>query len=377
MAYTHFQWKLAEVLSCLFSILGIITETIDYETNYSSKRTHDNCIEEINNTVRYITLALTIISVILLIARRYFKVMWYQSQLIEKKIITFKLIIELLVVSIFPYPNVNGYFVYKQSLNQESSEYYDNQITLCYTYSEILYFLMFFRLFFLIRTLFSYAPYQDKHARAHCISYKTKANFRFSVKSMMKAHPILVIYLSIFPSFFLFGIFLRIFERPYVEISSKNYSSYQNSVWNSFVAMSTIGYGDIYPSTLFGRCIGIICAMWGAYAFSMVVFTMKTGLELNANQVRALIEIKETRAAGKVICRLVEYYIAKKHNKRELNNLWNLLLVSLKKFQLKKKNLKFLKKKIAFKETVPKTLIKNLENRIAQLNNKIEVYLTN
>ena len=46
----------------------------------------------------------------------------------------------------------------------------------------------------------------------------------------------------------------------------------------------------------------------------MIVFTFRKGLELNANQIRALTEIKTTRAAGKTICSLINFYYAKKMN---------------------------------------------------------------
>jgi hypothetical protein len=372
-------------LSSLFSIFGLISATIDYEVSFSPERTHDNCKEIANDLHRYLTLTFTIVAIAILCARHYLKARWYNLTTVHNKVrhivpykkwFSGKLFMEIVVLLVFPYPAVRGSFKYQQSQLKEINEDYDNTITLCYTVSEILYFLMFFRIIFLIRTLFNYTPYQDNHARSHCIYYKTKANVRFSVRSMMKAHPLIMIYFSIFPSFFLFGTFLRIFERPYADISGKNYDSLQNAAWNSFVTMATIGFGELYPSTLPGRCVGIACAMWGAYAFSMVVFTITTSLELNANQIRALTEIKITRTAGKVICKLVAYYIAKKKQQNP-EAAWKQVLLSLDRFDFNMRRIKALKTRIGYKEYVPKHKIRELESKLKDLNNKLLILIEN
>ena len=380
---SYFQWRAAEVLSSVFSVLGILTATMDYETSYSALRTPGNCLENPNKILRYATFLLTIMSVFLLFMRHYLKVRWYNIKLIKtknfhkriKKVNKKKLFLEILLLCIFPYPGLIGSIRYKQSTLTEISEDYDNVAYLCYTYSEILYFLMFIRIVFVLRTLFNYTPYQDKHARSYCLMYNTKANLRFSVKSMMKTHPLIMIYFSIFFSFLLFGLFVRIFERPFAPVSGKNYDSIQNAVWSSFVTMATIGYGDIYPTTLLGRGIILICAMWGAYEFSMVVFTLNNQLDLDLNQSKALCDIKETRAAGKVICKLVEYYLAKKNRHNYANKLWEKVLRSLKKFKFNIKRVKELKRKIKYKDVVPKTCIKDLEARVKAINENIIGYI--
>ena len=379
------QWKNADLLSSLFAILGLATATIDYEVSYSSKRTHDYCIEEVFEIYRYVNLFFTSLAVIFLCFRYFLKARWYNisknksknSHFISwKSWISTKLIAEVLILCIFPYPTIRGSFFYQQSRITESSEDFDNRISLCYTYSEILYFFMFIRLFFLVRTLFNYTPYQDNHARNHCLLYKTKANLRFSVKSMMQAHPLILIYFSIIPSFFLFGALIRIFERPYSDISGRNFDSLQNAVWNSFITLSTIGYGELFPSTFPGRIIAIVCTMWGAYAFSMIVFTFRKGLELNANQIRALTEIKTTRAAGKTICSLVNFYYAKKMN-IDVRESWNDVLRTLERFKYNLRKIKELKKKIGYKEYVSKHHIRELENKIKAINSKVKILLNN
>lgn len=374
------QWRAAEVLCSFFAILGLITAGIDYETGYSSDRTHDNCKENSNPVHRILTLIFTFISILLLVLRHYLKSTWYSSESQTKKqsksLFTAKFLLELSILLIFPYPLVSGSYTYHQSLLSESSEARDNRIPLCYTYAEFLYSFTFFRLFFLFRTLLNYTPYQDNHARSQCSSFSTKANLRFSVKSMMQAHPLIMITFSVFPSFFLFGMFLRIYERPFSDISGKNYDSVQNAAWNSFVTMSTIGYGELYPSTFPGRVVAVLCSMWGAYAFSIMVFTMQSALELNANQVRALSTIKVTRAAGKVICSFFGFIQARKKGGKGEEE-FERLLHDLKRFKENMRKIRSLKRKIGFKEVVSKHKILELESRLRFLNEKIKFAVNN
>ena len=188
----------------------------------------------------------------------------------------------------------------------------DNTVQLCYNIAEFLYVFMFIRLLFLLRALFNFTPYQDDHARYYCSKNSTKANVRFSVRCMMKTHPFVLIYCFSLPSFFLLGAFLRVFERPYSDVSGLNFASYQNAVWNCAITMATVGYGDLYPCTVFGRIVGVLCAMWGAFMFSMIVFTFQYLLELDSKQSEAFLSIKQTRAAARVVTASLIYAVVKK-----------------------------------------------------------------
>ena len=44
--------------------------------------------------------------------------------------------------------------------------------------------------------------------------------------------------------------------------------------------MTTVGYGDMYPVTIFGRAFGFIVCMWGVLVISLMVVTLSNMLEL-------------------------------------------------------------------------------------------------
>ena len=42
-----------------------------------------------------------------------------------------------------------------------------------------------------------------------------------------------------------------------------NFKNLTTAAWNVIITLTTVGYGDYYPQTNFGRLIGIITAFWG------------------------------------------------------------------------------------------------------------------
>lgn len=75
----------------------------------------------------------------------------------------------------------------------------------------------------------------------------------------------------------MFGMAIRLAERPYYFCLNRNdedfqdYSYIWNGMWLAFVTMSTVGYGDYYPKTLFGRFLTIMCACCGIFIISLIV----------------------------------------------------------------------------------------------------------
>jgi len=60
--------------------------------------------------------------------------------------------------------------------------------------------------------------------------------------------------------------------------------------------MATIGYGDYYPRTIFGRIVMTICAFWGSFIVSMMVVVITNTLKMGANETRALIVLNRLEA---------------------------------------------------------------------------------
>ena len=80
--------------------------------------------------------------------------------------------------------------------------------------------------------------------------------------------------------------------------------------------MTTVGYGDVYAVSPFGRVISIINALWGAFIISMLVASIGKIFELSENQKRAVADISNFKQAAKSVKASFNYYMAKKAYKR-------------------------------------------------------------
>ncbi len=85
--------------------------------------------------------------------------------------------------------------------------------------------------------------------------------------------------LRIFEKYFLLLIyhFYRIYYQSQGQIV---FDSYFTAIWCVVITMTTVGYGDVYAVSPFGRVISIINALWGAFIISMLVASIGKIFEL-------------------------------------------------------------------------------------------------
>jgi len=60
------------------------------------------------------------------------------------------------------------------------------------------------------------------------------------------------------------------------------------------ITMTSVGYGDIYPKTFFGRIVGVMICFWGVLILSFFVVTVTNILSFSINEEKAF----------NVLCRL-------------------------------------------------------------------------
>ena len=79
---------------------------------------------------------------------------------------------------------------------------------------------------------------------------------------------------------------LRIFEMPYFrkEVDASDVFNamdrYFNAIWCTTITMTTVGYGDLSPSTMPGRCVAMTIGLMGSFLISIVVVTVLSVFEL-------------------------------------------------------------------------------------------------
>lgn len=55
----------------------------------------------------------------------------------------------------------------------------------------------------------------------------------------------------------------------------------------TLMTMTTVGYGDFYPSTGLGRTFGVVACLWGNFLVSLVVVTFTISSDFNRQERRA------------------------------------------------------------------------------------------
>lgn len=73
-----------------------------------------------------------------------------------------------------------------------------------------------------------------------------------------------------------FSFLIRIFELPY-EINKgdeNGLASYSSAIWLVIITGTTVGYGDIYPLTIYGKATAICIALWGTFMVSLMVLVV-------------------------------------------------------------------------------------------------------
>ena len=310
------QTSTCRVLVTLAALAGLAFETVDYEAHYSLRRTHDNCREEGGAaTLRWMNVALTLVAALFaslehITANEAKQYSLLSPQKLNKTLFFFiprgrvglALLLDLAILAVFPYPYVSGEV---RLTEHEYTESLYKWTDVCYTVSEILYLCSFARLYFLARNVLYLIGYVDAHSRQVCRENRVKPGISFTLRSFVRLRPITMALVFILPTALVLGVFLRVFERPYMDISTLDYEPYYNSLWLALMTISTVNYADFYPTTHLGRVVALICGLWGLFLVSMMVYVIDRNFSLSDREEKTLFQIKKTRAAAKlVICGL-------------------------------------------------------------------------
>jgi hypothetical protein len=141
-----------------------------------------------------------------------------------------------------------------------------------------MYCIIFLRVYWVWRVYFNYSLWMSEKAYHVCIHCYCKGGKMFAIKAEMKERPFLMLFIIFFSSIVIFGFSLRAIERCYDnEPIPQDWESMWNGMWCIIITMTTVGYGDYYPQTTFGRILGVLACLWGNFLISLIVVAL-TGI---------------------------------------------------------------------------------------------------
>jgi hypothetical protein len=148
---------------------------------------------------------------------------------------------------------------------------------------------MFIRIFYLMRAFFNYTMFMDVYSKKLCRSFNFTANVRFAYKCFLKKSPGKTIFSTIFFSILIGAYLIRIFELPYAYATGETQMcDFFTGIWFMVITLTTVGYGDVYPSTYFGRAMIMVAAFWGTFLISLMIMSVSRIFNLKDTEQKAL-----------------------------------------------------------------------------------------
>jgi hypothetical protein len=325
--YTY--WRLAELVTGLTALCGLVLATIDYEIHYDPDRSYEQCQGLQNKqTYRLLILGVSMFSIVSLVFRFYAKRRWEQSflksisslpvylNLFERlepgkntSFWTWERCFDIVVLVSNPFP----YFELPVHIPQRTPTGHNWETKyVCYSTSELLYIVMFLRVWLMVKACFNYAVFQNGIAKLYCRKMHVSANRRFTFKSLMKRYPMKTLSCIIVVSFLWISLCLRVIERPYVRVSYYDFEALTTSMWCVIVSLSTIGYGDVVPATSLGQMLISFTIVYGALLFSLCVVVLSKEIQMDNRQNQAYLLIWNSKKAVSAISAGYLYYVSKK-----------------------------------------------------------------
>lgn len=183
------------------------------------------------------------------------------------------LIFEITLNCIMNYPSLyDSTYVEEYTAFDPTTTFYVNDILLCI--------MIFIRMIYLVRVILAVSFYSDPRAQRVCDIYGADANNVFAIKAMMVEYSWILVALSCLITMLMFSYQIRLFER----VIQSSFYHITASMWNIFITMTTVGYGDLFAQTHGGRTIAIFCAFWGVFICSLFIQALTNILTFNFSE---------------------------------------------------------------------------------------------
>jgi potassium intermediate/small conductance calcium-activated channel subfamily N protein 2 len=157
--------------------------------------------------------------------------------------------------------------------------------------------LMICRVYLLFKVFRHFSKWTSHEAQEACLIYETRATASFAVKAILKEKPFHLLIPLILISIIAFSASVRLFERDFVLSSSQqDYSYIWNAMWMVMLTMTTVGYGDFFPRTHFGRFVAVLACIWGIFLISLMVVTLTNFLLFSNEESRSFHYINRVKS---------------------------------------------------------------------------------
>ena len=287
------------ILDCLTQILTrgygnnseILENSNDIKYPYYGLNCYPNCnlkiiyknqfsSDKVVTSLRWICVILIIIIEILLIYKYNLEVdvlKTYNKACDEDSIFTTGLwkylLLEMIILGIFSPPGYDK-IIYGNMLNG----------TYIYSLDSLIMLLYILKFFYLLKVITSFTIWSSDKVYKIGIKHKLTIGTSFIIKAQFKYSTYIFMGISFICLVGIFGFLLRTFEYGFEPeknfkyngnaINNPNFEDYTDTFWVIIITMMTVGYGDIFPSTHFGRVVVFFSALCGTILTSTLIAAM-------------------------------------------------------------------------------------------------------
>ena len=178
--------------------------------------------------------------------------------------------------------------------------------------------LEFLKLYHIYRLFATYSRFNSILSKKYCISYGSKASTMFAVKCELKEKPFFILIFTLFNIGLFLGLLVRFFEIIDPD-NTQNFENLSNGFWIIYVALTTVGYGEMVPKTHIGRLIVVFGVFMGTFVVSLTIVAFTTLSNFSRNEAKSytflkkvLIKQKLKVVAGNII---INHVILNKNRK--------------------------------------------------------------
>lgn len=366
-------------LGCLtMTAMGFVLIIFQYDLEFYG--IHDSWSE----TLLYFIFLTSLVSVLLTVVRYKANLKFLKKRhIINDKETLFTtgeiipMLFEILLCLLVPYPWLrNKPFISKALDDGSELEYRANDILCMFSI---------LRLLLVLRVYVLESYYNSNRAQRLCEMYAVQPGMLFTIKCAMKKWPFGFTFSAYLLSIPFFGWMLRIAERPFSKDDRSGFVGYDyiNSMWNVIITMTTVGYGDYFPRTYFGRAVIFFVCIWGTMIISFMVVTITNIFELDPLEAKTFgllerLEVKETlrKQAADVVTNIIRgKKVSREKNQISEDHLKN-AKVKLKQFKATNRAYKELSNDtMGFEDMANnfETLLEKVDNLMENQNHHVSV----
>lgn len=269
--------RVRELLLSFWGILGLTLAIISEEVAWDM----DLGVVHYGRKVQYFQMAVSISTVVLLLSLIEYYIFLTQISLRKMKIssglrfwevhdLRYAFLLEFLYLSIHPVPG----FSYINPSSHGTNVAYG-----------VLTLVMFFRIYLPARAVVHFYPFWKNRRLLGKRRQEVSFNWLFIIKEMFYNYPVLVTLGLWVIIMFICAYSLYIAERS---IQPLVFGRFRNAIWNVMITASTVGYGDTFPTSNWGRSVSSFTCWMGIVIGSILTVATITQMTLSTTEKRAV-----------------------------------------------------------------------------------------